>query len=214
MGKETRSNPCTCSEGNLDQLINKVCANFVKQLEEKFDKKLDKLHDKISDVLTLIDKVKDEVTLNKRCINSISEKSDKLEQYQKRNSLRFLGFKEESDENVLEVMLNFINNKLQVICTKDNIDSVFRVGKTISNKNRPILINFATNIKKNEVLMAKKQNMKGTEFAIFEDLTKQRYGILLKAKDKFGKNNAWSSGGNIYVLRNHNKCLINAETDL
>ena len=111
-------------------------------------------------------------------------------------------------------MVEFINNKLNVPCTKDNIDFAFRVGQSQPDKNKSILVNFTTNIKRNEIVAAKRNKLIHSDVAIYEDLTKQRYVLLLKAKEKYGKQHAWSSGGKIYVLNDKRKQLINSEAEL
>lgn len=218
MGKETRSNSISSNAStnneNIEQLINKVCANFVKQLEGKFETKLDKIDTKLTELTSSLNEMKETVYSNKRSIGKLENKIDYLEQQNKKNALRFHGFEEEPQENIIDKVLAFIKGKLGVTCTIDNIDCAFRVGQLYPDKPRSILVNFTTNVKRNEIVAAKKSKLKGSEFAIYEDLTKQRYELLRKAKAKYGKQHAWTAGGKIYVLCDQTKQLINTEADL
>lgn len=154
------------------------------------------------------------VNSNKKTIEKLENRMDYLEQQNKKNTLRFHGFEEEPQENIIDKMLFFIKSKLGVACTIDNIDCAFRVGQSNPDKPRSILVNFTTNVKRSEIVAAKKNKLKGSEIAIYEDLTKQRYELLRKAKAKYGKQHAWTSGGKIYVLCDQTKQLINSEAEL
>lgn len=214
MGKETRNTAATSNSEDVEQLINKVCASFVKQIEAKFDKKLDQINDKLSKVTDSLNEIKETVGQNKKSISDLDSKIDYLEQLSKKNALRFHGFQENPEEEVADMIVDFIINKLNITCTKENIDCAFRVGQSLHDKPRSILVNFTSNIKRHEIITAKKNKLKGSKIAIYEDLTKPRYELLQKAKKKYGNQCAWSSGGKIYVLNNKSKQLIKSECDL
>nr|CAH7740025.1 unnamed protein product [Callosobruchus chinensis] len=50
MSRNRSANSTCINDSTTEQLISKVCATFVSQLEEKFDRKLDKIHDKLSEM--------------------------------------------------------------------------------------------------------------------------------------------------------------------
>ncbi|KAJ8957756.1 hypothetical protein NQ317_007809 [Molorchus minor] len=155
----------------------------------------------------------------KKAVTSLEVKEDYLSQHSKRNVLRFVGCIENASEDTAEIVLNVINNELNVPCDKNEIDSAFRIGSYISGDNtskpRTILVQFVTNIKRNEVFLAKK-HLKNSNISVFEDLTKQRFNLLQAAKRKYGKNKAWSSGGKIYVwdAPNNKKSCVFSITEL
>lgn len=198
-GRSGRGN----QDDNMDateKLISKVCANFSKQLESKLDDRFEKFEKKLSEMSDSMKALSTKISNNSDSISIIEDKFEIFEQATKRNTLRFLGFEEHEDEDVVDVVINLVNNKLKVSCNPCDIDSAFRVGKRQNDhgKSRAIMVNFVQNIKRNEVFNAKKQ-LKNTVFAIFEDLTPRRYELLLAAKKKYGKNLVWSSGGKIYL---------------
>ncbi|KAJ8981734.1 hypothetical protein NQ317_008995 [Molorchus minor] len=184
------------TEEQLEKLITKVCSNFVNQLESKIDKKFERLELKLTETTNLLKMLGDKVNCNEKAISSLSQKSDYLEQYLKRNALRIHGITESENENIVAKVIDFINAKLKISCDPRDIDSAYRLGGANPNQPRIILVNFVQNIIRNEVLGARKY-LKGTAFTIFEDLTPERYELLSTAKRKFGKNKVWSAGGKV-----------------
>lgn len=213
-GKITRSTSSSTSEtvdDATEKLITRVCHSFSSQLEAKFNLRFDQIDNKLSEVNDTLNQLKKENISNSKAICKLQEKTDYTEQLMKKNSLRIHGVIEEMNEDVVEVVTNFINRKLRVPLTPTDIDSAFRIGKDGQEQPRIILISFVRNIKRNEVFKAKKI-LKDTDYSIFEDLTKQRYDILLTGKKKFGRNKVWSSGGRIYAWndRDNKKILLDS----
>ncbi|KAJ8948264.1 hypothetical protein NQ314_008444 [Rhamnusium bicolor] len=151
------------------------------------------------------------VEQNKKSIEEVNKKLDLSSQYAKGNSLRFYGF-DENDDDIVQVVVDFISNILKVPCIIQDIDCAFRIGKSVKNDGKPrsVLVNFVNNWKRSQIFAAKKNLKKsGTNIIIFEDLTKGRYEALLAAKEKYGRGKAWSVGGKIFVLHDGRKYLYN-----
>lgn len=196
MANRTRStsNP----DDSIEKLIEKVCTSFSNQLKVDFNARFNKLEEQLNVMSATFHNLTSDVKDNKDAIVALDVNLDESNQRAKKNSLRFLGFMEKDGENVLETVVTFINATLKIQCSKRDIDSAFRLGKAGSvNKPRAILVTFALNWMRCEVFNAKKL-LKASEFAIFEDLTKKHYDLLMSAKLKYGKNKVWSAGGNIY----------------
>ena len=205
-------------EDNLEKLINKVCTNFIAQLEEKLDTRLEKLDSKLSHVCNTLNNLNKTVSENSQGVSDLQIKVDALEQDQKRKCLRFGGIAESVNENLNAVISSFIIAQLKIQCSESDIDYVFRVGRGKQEDNgkpRTIIACFTLNNKRNEVLKARKL-LKGTMFAVYEDLTIKRYELLGLAKKKYGNSNAWSSGGNVYYWdsKNEKKVLVRVKSDL
>lgn len=216
----TRHGNAKADDAHIEELINKVCENFMDKLESKISSSLDQLNDtidkKFADLKSSVNILDKTINSIQTGLKSLEGKNDLLDQYNKRNNLRVHGITECENEDVLQVLLDFINSDLNVSCNLNDIDSVFRIGKTKNLKySRIIHVQFVTNIKRNEVFAAKKK-LKNKNISIFEDLTKCRYELLKLAKKKYGNKQAWSTGGNIYVWseKENRKCLINVESDL
>lgn len=201
-------------EGATEQLINKVCIRFLNQIESKFDEKFGKLDEKLNDVSNSLKQINNLVNTNQNSIEILNNKVASLEQQCKRNALRFHGFPVEQDENMPERIVSYINNTLKIPCAMNDIDCAFRVGKRGESEKPPtVLVNFTSNIKRNEVFAVKKLN-KNSGIVIFEDLTRDRHKLLMAARKKYGNGQAWTSGGKVYVLQGNKKCALNSEKDL
>lgn len=203
------------SDGSLtEQLIRKVCTTFANQLEIKFDKKFDKLNDKLNEVCNNLSMLNKSVNSNQKAIGNLEVKTSTLDQRNRMNALRFNGFAEVEGEDIVHSITTYITGTLKVNCTSNDIDYAFRVGTSRdTNKSRPVLVNFISNIKRNAVFIARKL-AKNSEISIYEDLAKERYEVLLAAKRKYGKSNAWSIHGRIYVSRDNKKFPITCMEDL
>lgn len=187
---------------SVEDLINRVCTSFVNKLELKFEARLQKLDDQLRDIGNTL---KAASAASSIAINSLEAKLDNLDQYTRRNSLRFTGIVETEDENMVDTVIDFINSKLHVDCNTRDIDTAFRIrGNNGPNSPRPILVRFVTNNKCGQIYRAKKL-LKSTPFSIFEDLTKSRYMLLQSAKKKYGPSNVWSMNGKIFYWNTEDK---------
>lgn len=199
---------------DIERLINKVCANFINQLEVKFNAGFEELGKKVSEACNSIKSASLAISQNSQDISDLKIKIDALEQRERRNSLRLCGFQEEDNEDLLQNVTEFISRTLMIPCSPGEIDYVFRIGKKTKDNPRSIRINFLNNFKRNMVFAAKRI-LKGSSCVLYEELTSSRYNLLTEAKQKYGKNKAWSSGGKIYFIDDAgNKNMAEKREDL
>lgn len=203
----------TILNAKMDEMNTKLL-NIERNFNDKLEKlnTLDEMCAKISDLNESFKLISSSVSSGQNKIMEISKKIERTIQHSKRNSLRFNGIEESNDVNLVEMMAHFITNNLKVSCSAHDIDCAFRIGKTneASNKPRTILVNFVNNWKRTEAFGAKKLLKKiHPHVAIFEDLTNENYKMLLVAREKFGKDKAWSAGGKIFVLQDGKKTQFN-----
>lgn len=192
----------------MEKIMSKICNNFLLQFENRLDTRLQKLEDKLTQVCDSVKILGVSIEKNTKKLVELEENMDSIAQNQKKNCVRICGLPESVGESLIESVTRFMNDHLNIICTQNEIDYCFRVGSTsIDDKPRTTIVNFLCNWKKSEVISARKV-LKGTPFALFEDLTPKRYKILEQAKQKYGNNKVWSSGGKIFVWdSNKNKKL-------
>jgi hypothetical protein len=99
------------------------------------------------------------------------------------------------------------------------IERAFRLGKPrtvaqIAEKGpRPILVQFGSMFFRDKVFMGKK-SLRGTKIYVSESLTRSRYELLQRVKEKVGPKNAWSASGRIFAIVNNTKRRINKLEDL
>lgn len=77
-------------------------------------------------------------------LNEEVENNIKLEQYIRRENLRFNNIKETEGEDCKSVITNIIQNKLGADVTQIRFHAVHRVGKKVACKNRPIIARFVS----------------------------------------------------------------------
>lgn len=197
-GTTTRGGSANRSEEDqTEKLISKVCASFLKKIEEKFDTKIGALESKLNRLCDAIKKMEDSVTYNKKEIDNVKTRLDDMEQATKRNSLRICGFREVANEDLAVDLSTFLQDNLGVSCSTGDFNYVFRLPKGNDDHPSPIIAGFISNIKRNQIFMQKKK-LKNHPVSLFEDLTPRRYQLLLDAKRKYGHNNVWSISGKIF----------------
>lgn len=205
-------------DDSMEKLIEKICTNFANKLEAKIEARIGKLDAKLDKLCDSLNDIKRSVSTNCKAISDLQQRIDILDQNSKRNSIRICGIEELPDERLPAVVASFISNKLNVACEECDIDYTYRLesGRN-GNTNTPgtIILNFVSNIKRNEVFLSKKQ-LKNTNYTVYEDLTPARYELLASAKKKHGNTKVWSAGGKIFYWNNqlNKKILIKSKDEL
>lgn len=173
--------------------------------------------------LKVLVKEKDEKIkhLNQR-VSDLEIKSDDLEQYSRRNSLRVYGIQEREFENPVEITREMFKQELDIDIQPQALDRVHRVGKKSSNeKGRPLLVKFATYRDRDQVYRAKsrlKKDQASKTIFINEDLTRPRAQLLFLARRlKRDKkiSDCWTHDGKILIKNGHGKIVpINKKEQL
>lgn len=161
------------------------------EVERKQDKeKIEELNGKVEE-------------MGKR-IEDLERVSDRQEQYSRRNCLLVHGIEENNNENTDDLVVQFINEKLDLDVTENDIDRSHRIGRYDKNKKkvRPIIIKFARYNVRSKVFRDKKK-LKGSGKSITESLTKKRVGQLEEARKKYEFGNVWSYDGKILFKINN-----------
>ena len=130
--------------------------------------------------------------MNKR-IEELRRKTDRQEQYSRRNCVLIHGIAENKEENTDQQAIDFINDNLDIKIDKIDIDRSHRIGRydKAKKKARPIIVKFARyNVR--GMVFREKRKLKGTGKSITESLKTKRIGQLNDAREKYGFNNVWS----------------------
>lgn len=216
----TRANSASnhFDDTQLESMITKISSKLLNKINDKLEKMTNRF-DTIDDTLKSLDAklshLEDVEQNNVKQIISINEKLDELNQKSRMNSLRLVGIKEETNENLLSKVLHLLNDGLKIKCNTFEINRVFRIGKFSQNDKKPrsVIVDFVSNMKRNEIYKAK-TNLKGTGIFINEDLTDFRFKLLQAARKKFGIKDAWSQNCRIFVKRGNNVEIIHQECDI
>ena len=147
-------------------------------------------------------------------------KVDELEQYSRRSCLVITGFvepraqQEDTDGKVRE----FCRERLGVQLLERDIDRTHRLGPKRTDQegkviHRPIIVKFSTYNVRQQVFTNKK--LKGTGFAIFENLTKRNADLYKEVKTVAGFKNVWTSDGKIMTFNKDGKVFrVNSKREI
>ncbi|CAG9823918.1 unnamed protein product [Phaedon cochleariae] len=223
MSKATRSNSISgmaniLDESILETVINKLAPKLTATIEaqlENLGKQFEQMDSKINNIVNKLDDLDKLAHFNQRAVTKLSENVDFLEQRSKMNTLRVVGMKEENNENLQARVLLSFNDGLEIKCTLDDINNVFRIRKVTENihKSRPVIVDFVSYLKRNEIYKGRSA-LKGTEIYLNEDLTEQRYQLMTLSRKKYGTQNVWSRNRRIYFKVGNSVKIINKELDI
>lgn len=174
-----------------DKLVNE--AKVTKgQIEDK-NREIKELHDKI-------DKAR----------HQYMQKTNDLEQYTRKNSIRISGPGipiEENKENAAETTttaVKILNTKMGMNITDKDIDIAHRIGLMRREKPRGIIVKFTSRLSKIASLKDKRTKLKGTGIFVQEDLTQLNARLLNAVRNNTETEAGWSFEGQIYVKHKAN----------
>ena len=174
----------------------------VEGLKEQFgmemkehSKDVDTLNKKITD---LKDRLKQEVE------NNIA-----LEQYTRRENLRFNNIEEKEHEDCRVVVYNILQKELGVDTTKIRFHAVHRVGKKIHGRRRPLIVRFVCREDRDKVWSVRgkvKESMTHADAYITQDYAraiqeerKVLIKAIMKAREEHGLNDTKVKGRFLFI---------------
>ena len=165
----------------------------------------------------VIENLQHEIKTIKEELEITRQTADQNEQKSRSQCLLIHGVEEGETENTDNLCLDVIKNKVGVVIDLTDIERSHRIGprkvNTRSTRPRAIILRFSSMRKRMEVFYNKK-NLKNTSFTVTESLTRLRYELLQRAKEKFGYKEVWTSEGKIFTKINNKLTLISSVTDL
>lgn len=153
----------------MNSFIACITESIAATVEARLEKVMNKYETLISRLTEEVNTLKSEnQILKKECNDNV----DKLEQYSRRNNLRFLGVAEDQNEDVENVIKDILSKKLYITTNEDLIERCHRVGSKLSydGKPRPVIVKFVS-YKYKSMIYKLKSKLKGTKLLIKEDLT-------------------------------------------
>ncbi|CAH1106999.1 unnamed protein product [Psylliodes chrysocephalus] len=182
-------------------------------MDEKLDKILTDIELKFETISDKMVELTTSLTNNSQEIMKLNDKIEWLESLTFKNKICINGIKEDTREHLLSIVTNLINNTMKIKCNIWDINDLHRIGKLNKFKNRTLIVDFASNLKKQEIL--KSRNMlKGTEIFLNGQLSNKSYNLLKKAKSKYGNNSVWTWNGQIFIKENDAVRQICLEEDI
>lgn len=179
------------SEAISKIIIQSVTAHFADKFKQ-YDEKIANLEAEISNIKTVY------TTSSSDNYKKLEQTIDNIEQESKKNNIRLVGLGEVKNENLIEKVTDIFENKLNVNINQDDIAEIYRVGKSINNRPRQVMVKFRqSNMKTN--IYSRKRMLKGSAYVIKEDLTHRRLELLKMTSNKYGFKNVWTIGGSIFA---------------
>jgi len=167
-------------------------------------KKNDMLTSKLEETEKFCFVLKEEANSLRVLIDSEREKRNDLDQYGRREMVRFVGVgpdnkKEQAHESENKV-LRVINCQLGLShIHSEDISVAHRVGQFNEGRERQVIVKFMSRRHRSEVIAARRK-LKGTGIAVLEDLTPlnaERLGVVHKHRSVA---NSWTTEGRIFAL--------------
>lgn len=191
-----------------EQFQNRLIDSLIEKLDRKFNEKIEKIENDV----TLLRK---EVESLKSANHSLKMKLDAQEQYTRNNNIRIFGLQHEKNEDVLKIVTDLFQNKMNINIDNLDIKNVHRVEAKNPSADKPpaVLVQFS-NVNKRTAILKQRKMLKNTPVVIREDLTQCRLELLKKAVGKFSEKKVWSLHGNIYIKSGSVVRRIDGEMDI
>lgn len=138
---------------------------------------------------------------------------DAFEQRTKRKQLRIYGVPEDKNTDLENSVKEILRSKLEVMDV--SLSHCYRVGRLDINSKKPraVVVGFDFVKERNQIYYNKKK-LKGSKIVIAEELVKNRYELLLLAREKLGKGSVWTMEGEIYTKLDGKKIRLKNLKDL
>lgn len=108
-----------------------------------------------------IDKLRTELQKTTLRLNAERENNIALENYTRRENLKFMNIPEERGENCKEIILNLLESVLGIDTANIRFHAVHRVGKVAADRTRPIIARFVCR-EDRELVWSKKKELKNS----------------------------------------------------
>ena len=186
------------------EIIDMMSKNIVAPVIAHFEEKIQNLETVLSEKNIKIKKLENNVNKLQEKLLSVE---DKLEKFNKDKNLTIDGIEETTNENVRQVAIGFIRNKLEIDLKEYEICEVYRVGRVRNSSSRRIIIKFWNSEIKN-VIFKKRLSLRTNadplmkNVFINEDLTRKNQEILFESRKlKKAKKiaNTWTRDGSVFI---------------
>lgn len=178
--------------GRLTERLTSVIQDAITAATAPFVEEVRGLREEISSLTTRVSNLE----------RDLADRTDDLEQYQRRNNLRVFGVEETNGEDTNNLIKKLCQDQLGISLSGSALCRTHRVGRQPKptadgrRQHRPIIVRFVSYQDRRQVFAAKKK-LKGSGVTIREDLTARRFDLYKKAAEKFGFKNTWTQDGRV-----------------
>lgn len=221
-------------ESKIEKVIKKIMVEFkkeirleLKEIEKSLTFNSEKIDDFINEMKEMREKqdtlMKENMELKEK-VKTMEHAVEEMEQYSRNRNIQIDGIPIQKDEN-LEEMVKVISKEIDVEINNGEIDVVHRIPTRSKKHPEPIIVQFTTRRKRDEMIQKGKEkkintttfNLSGptNDVYINEHLTKQRKQLVYEAKQiKKAKNYkfVWTKGGKVFIRKNETSNIIQLHT--
>jgi len=183
----------------FDKLVKKLTDALKPAIEAAVQAALASANAEISELREEVAKLQTKVS---QLDSRLEDRTDELEQYQRRNNIRIFGVKESAVEKTDDLVIGLCREKLGLELPASSICRSHRVGykgEGETARPRPIIVKFTSYQARRMVFVVKKK-LKGTGITIREDLTRRRLDLYREVVSRHGMDRTWSFDGRVCWL--------------
>ena len=182
----------------------------IEQTLSKYDHDVKKLEEKTKAIDKAVADLEESMNFNEDDISDLKKNAKKvelelkewkkhilyLEAYSRRENAKFVGIPEDTTanedhntqlEDTKDIIYDFMENELNIDNPRGTIvfQRIHRMGKPKPSGPRPIIAYFLHFSDKEEVMSKARVHLKGTDFAVFDDIPKEPHELRKKQQKKF-----------------------------
>jgi len=225
----------TITADEIESIVQKAVSTAIVELKELFNNKLQELDERVAaaeaHISTLEGRLSDlsHPTIGSSQLQATNEFSMELqtmrtetreslllsndnEQYSRLNNLRFCGLKPEANEECRAAAARFIRDVLRVhSVTEADIEIAHMTAgsrqSTVNQQRRPTMLVRFCRRDKRDLVIRSRRILKGTHFAVTEDLTTLNTKTMNRLKNSDQVRCTWSWNGKICAILSNGKKL-------
>jgi len=217
----------TITVSEVEAIVQKAVASAVNDIKELLNNKLSELNDRITAVESGLSQLEQNASATKDleqhtaldlsaeidAVRAESRQSLLLsndnEQFSRRSNLRIHGLKPDDGEDCHKAASRFIRSQLSVSVNDSDIEVAHMTSGstqiTPGQRKRPVmLVRFSNKDKRDQVIRSRKA-LKGTHFAISEDLTTLNIKTMNRLNNDDHVRSTWSWNGKIFAILSNGK---------
>lgn len=195
---------CVNKHLSSGDVVNNIIARLTADLRTVVE---DAVRSALSEVSKEVTRLGAEVTRLSAAVcdlnNKLIERTDDLEQYQRRNNIRIFGVEESEGEDTDRIVVDLCREQLglqdfsvEALCRTHRVGRPPKPGPNGEKRHRPIIVRF-TSYRVRRAVFGSKKRLKGTGITVREDLTSLRLELLRRATAVHGVRSTWTQDGRV-----------------
>ena len=225
--------PVTITLDEIESIVQKAVSTAVVELKELFNNKLQELSERVAAAeahITMLEgrlsdfshpttgssqsQVTDGLSMELEAMRTETRESLLLsndnEQYSRLNNLRFCGLKPDANEECRVAAARFIRDVLHVqSVTESDIDVAHMTAGFVqasgNQQRRPTMLVRFCRRDKRDLVIRSRRILKGTHFAVTEDLTTLNTKTMNRLKNSEQVRSTWSWNGKLFAILSNGK---------